>query len=261
MNVLVTAGGTVAPIDDVRQITNVSTGRFGAMIAEAALKRGATVWYLSPPSALKPFHRQALFDLDTHDPAAEVRRLAQLKIDWSRVANRCFLVPLREATVEEYALRLRAILELHPIDVAFLAMAVSDFAPERIPGKLSSDSETLTIECRRQPKVIQSVRDWSPETYLVGFKLLSNVPENELIRKAQEACQTNHGDLTVANDLRTVQAGRHTIHLVRPGQPVETYGPPDEIAETLVDRVFSWSLEKEQGSIESEDGDLPGLLP
>jgi phosphopantothenoylcysteine synthetase/decarboxylase len=173
MNVLVTAGGTVAPIDDVRQITNVSTGRFGAMIAEAALRRGATVWYLSPPAALKPFQRLAQFDLDANDPAAEVRRLAQLKIDWSRVANRCFLFPLPEATVEEYALRLRAALEVHRIDVAFLAMAVSDFAPKPIAGKISSETQTLTIECHRQPKVIQSVRDWSPGTYLVGFKLLS----------------------------------------------------------------------------------------
>ena len=63
-------------------------------------------------------------------------------------------------------------------------MAVSDFAPVARKGKLSSDAETLTIECHRQPKVIQSVRDWSPDAYLVGFKLLSNVPEAELIRQA-----------------------------------------------------------------------------
>ena len=28
---------------------------------------------------------------------------------------------------------------------------------------------------------------------------------------------------TVANDLHSLRAGRHTIHLVRPGQPLETY--------------------------------------
>jgi phosphopantothenate-cysteine ligase len=244
MNVLVTAGGTIAPIDDVRQITNVSTGRFGAMIAEAALRRGANVSYLGTPAALKPFHRQAQFDLDTLDPASEVRRLAQLKLDWSRVCQRCYFMPLPEPTVENYALRLQAILEIHRIDVAFLAMAVSDFAPEPFPGKLSSDASTLTIQCHRQPKVIQSVRDWAPDVYLVGFKLLSNASEAELIRQAEEACRTNRADLTVANDLSTVKAGRHTIHLVRTGQPVETYGPDVDIAEKLVDRVLTWAAAK-----------------
>lgn len=241
MNVLVTSGGTVAPIDDVRQITNASTGRFGSMIAEEALRRGANVWYLSPPAAQRPFHRLATFDLDSPDPAAEVRRLAHLRLDLEDVRDRCSFIPLRMPTVEEYALSLEATLKMNQIDIAFLAMAASDYAPDPSPGKLSSEEDTLTLRCRRLPKVIQSVRDWSPEVYLVGFKLLSNAPEAELIRQAKEACRVNRADLTVANDLKTVKAGRHTIHLVRPDEPTETYGPDDPIAERLVDRAFAWA--------------------
>ena len=40
MNVVVTGGGTIAPIDDVRLMTNVSSGRFAAAITEACLDRG-----------------------------------------------------------------------------------------------------------------------------------------------------------------------------------------------------------------------------
>jgi phosphopantothenate-cysteine ligase len=243
MNVVVTAGGTVAPIDDVRQITNVSTGRFGAMIAEAALRRGATVYYLHAPGALLPFDRLAKFNLHSSEPLAEIQRLTDLKIEWSRHSPRCYLAPLREATVKEYALQLWDILKSSRIDVAFLAMAVSDFVPEPVEGKLPSTTSTLTIHCRRQQKVIQSVRDWSPKTYLVGFKLLSGATKPELIRQAEEACRVNRADLTVANDLGTVKAGRHTIHLVRTGEPVESYGPPDDIAEQLVDRAFTWAAE------------------
>ena len=232
MNVLVTSGGTVAPIDDVRQITNASTGRFGAMIAEEALRRGATVSYLCTPAAQRPFHRLARFDLDAPDPAAEVRRLAHLRLDWDEVSGRCRLVPLVEGTVEEYAASLEQTLKAQRIDLAFLAMAASDFAPEPAPGKLSSDAPTLEIRCRRLPKVIQSARDWSPEAYLVGFKLLSDAPEAELIARALDACRVNRADLTVANDMATVRAGRHAIHLVRPGEPTESYGPrrPDRRA-------------------------------
>jgi phosphopantothenate-cysteine ligase len=241
MNVLVTSGGTIAPIDDVRAITNASTGRFGAMIAEEALRLGANVWYLSPPAALKPFHRLATFDLDTPDPAAEVRRLAQLQLDWARVSDRCDLVALNDPTVERYGHLVEAILKVQKIDIVFLAMAASDYAPEPARGKISSEADDLTIRCHRQPKVIRSVRDWSPDTYLVGFKLLSNASEYELIRQAREACLTNRANLTVANDLSTVKAGRHTIHLVSPDHPTETYGPEDSIAERLVERAFAWA--------------------
>ena len=72
----------------------------------------------------------------------------------------------------------------------------------------------------RIPKVCwPCVRDWSPSVYLVGFKLLSRVSEEELIRQAELAGMTNRANLTVANDLQTLVAGRHTIHLVRPGHP------------------------------------------
>jgi phosphopantothenate---cysteine ligase (CTP) len=259
MNVVVTSGGTVAPIDDVRQVTNTSTGRFGSMIAEEALRRGANVWYLSPPAALKPFHRLAKFDLDSPDPAAEVRRLAHLRLDWADVRDRCSLVPLREPTVEVYARTLESVLKANPIDVVFLAMAASDYAPEPTPGKLSSEGETLTLRCRRLPKVIRSVRDWSPEVYLVGFKLLSDAPEADLIRQAREACEANRADLTVANDLATVRAGRHTIHLVRPGHPTETFGPEGPIAERLVDRAFAWAGERPRPR--PRPADLPPLSP
>ena len=37
-NVVVTGGGTIAPIDDVRLLTNVSSGRFAAAITEACLE-------------------------------------------------------------------------------------------------------------------------------------------------------------------------------------------------------------------------------
>lgn len=242
MNVVVTSGGTVAPIDGVRQITNASTGRFGAMIAEEALRRGADVWYLAPPDAQGPFHRLARFDLDAADPDAEVRRLANLLIDWSEARDRFHPVPLAKPTVANYSAALEATLQARRVDVAFLAMAASDFAPEPVAGKLSSDSEVLTLRCRRLPKVIRSVRAWSPEVYLVGFKLLVDVPEAELIRQAEAACLENRANLTVANDLTTVRAGRHAIHLVRPGEPTESYAEPeDPIAERLVERAFAWA--------------------
>ena len=72
MNVVVTGGGTIAPIDDVRLLTNVSSGRFAAAITEACLDRGANVWHIHTASAQLPLRRFAEFALDVADPAAEL---------------------------------------------------------------------------------------------------------------------------------------------------------------------------------------------
>ena len=50
--VLVTAGGTIEPLDPVRYLGNRSTGRMGYAIAQQAASRGAEVVLISGPSAL-----------------------------------------------------------------------------------------------------------------------------------------------------------------------------------------------------------------
>src|SRR5947208_3659977 len=102
MNILVTGGGTVAPIDDVRQIANMSTGRFSSAISEAALDRGHRVWHLHAPGALTPFALASRFDLDA-EPVAEFGRLRGVKADWDAVRDRLTVVPIRPGTVEAYA--------------------------------------------------------------------------------------------------------------------------------------------------------------
>lgn len=239
MNVVVTGGGTAAPIDDVRSIANVSTGRFSAAISEACLRRGAAVAHVHAPSAQLPFLRAAGYDLDAPDPAAESARLDALRREWQSVRDRLRLLPLRRGGVADYAEVLRRALTDRPVDVAFLAMAVSDFEPEPVAGKIDSGTTSLVIHARPTAKVIRSVRDWSPGVYLVGFKLLSRAEPAELVRAAEAACRTNRADLTVANDLQTLREGRHTLHLVRPGHPTETLGPCDALADALVGRVFA----------------------
>jgi len=240
--VVVTGGGTIAPIDDVRILTNVSSGRFAAAITEACLERNAAVWHIHAPTALLPFVRSARFDLDAPDPAAEIDRLARLREKWQSMRDRLHLVPLQVGTVADYQQTLKRTLQDRSIDLAFLTMAVSDFEPEPRAGKISSDAaESLIIHCTRTPKVIRSVRDWSPSIYLVGFKLLSGVSPEVLIRQAEIACRTNRAQLTVANDLELIRQGRHTLHLVRPGFEPETLPSGDDLADRLVDRVFSWA--------------------
>jgi phosphopantothenate-cysteine ligase len=248
MNVVVTGGGTIAPIDDVRFITNMSSGRFAAEITEACLRRGEAVWHIHPPSAQVPFQRSARFDLESADLNAEFDRLARLRAEWLAYRRRLHLVPFKPGRVADYADALEGVLRAEAIDVALLAMAASDFEPDPTAGKISSSTPELVIRCNRTQKVIRSVRDWSPGTYLVGFKLVSGVDPDELIRQAEAACRTNRADLTVGNDLSLLRAGRHTLHLVRPGCEPETLGPSESLGEMLVDRVLSLAARRGNGN-------------
>jgi phosphopantothenate---cysteine ligase (CTP) len=243
MNVVVTGGGTIAPIDDVRLMTNVSSGRFAAAISEACLHRGANVWHIHALTAQIPLRRFAEFALDAIDNASELGRLAQLRERWLKERDRLNLIALKIGNVSDYATTLEHVLRSHPIDVVFLPMAVADFEPEPVPGKISSESESLILRCRPTPKVIRLVRDWSSSVYLVGFKLLSRVSREELVRRAEVACRDNRADLTVANDLQTLRQGQHTVHLVRPGKDSETLEPGPALAERLVARVLIWANE------------------
>jgi phosphopantothenate-cysteine ligase len=244
MNAVVSGGGTIAPIDDVRLMTNISSGRFAAAISEAFLDRGASVWHVHTPSAQLPLLRFAQFAPEAVDPAAELERLVRLRQRWLSLRDRLRLVPLQDGTVADYAATLKGIFDTQAIDVAVLAMAVSDFEPEPYAGKVSSDAEFLVVQCRRTPKVIRSVRDWAPSVYLVGFKLLSRASREELIQRAESAGRINRADLTVANELQTLRQGRHTLHLVRPGTEPETLEPGDDLADRLVARILAWAGNK-----------------
>ena len=179
MNVVVTGGGTIAPIDDVRRLTNVSTGRFAAAITEACLERGAAG--LARPRRRRPSSRCvgcAAFDLDARRPgrragppratSAVDGGVPGIGCTWSRSAR-----GPSPNTPRHSAER------LHP-RIRSTSPSWRWRSPTSSPSQRRQDQTptptTLVIRCRRTPKVIRSVRDWAPSVYLVGFKLLSDAP-------------------------------------------------------------------------------------
>lgn len=242
MNVLVTGGGTIAPIDDVRRIVNVSSGRFSAMLSEAFLRRSCRVTHLFTPGALRPFHRLAAFDLSATDPEAESRRIARLRDEWLSIRERYTECPLRVGTVLDYAQTLGTTLRANRFDLILLAMAVSDYEPEPRLGKLESSAETLDVHCRRTPKVILAVRGQAPDAYLVGFKLLSGSTREALSTAGHDACRINRSNATIANDLSSLREERHEVLLVPARGPAEHFAPGDDLADRLAKRLLDAAL-------------------
>lgn len=207
---LITSGPTRAPLDAVRYITNKATGRLGAMIAEGALQRGADVTYVYGRPGELPVARGGrdhlrLIPVETVDDLVAVFR-------------------------EELPKRYDAV--VHP-------MAVLDFQPDSVRSyKTGSDVEEWVIRLVPTQKAIKIVKDLAPDTFLVGFKLEIGKESRELLAIALEFLRRNRCDLVVANDLKEIEAGRHTGYFVAPdGNVTKTAVGKEAIARALIESL------------------------
>lgn len=207
MRALITAGGTRELIDDVRVLTNLSTGRFGCAIAEATLAAGMETTILGGATVM-----------------ARRRELSE------GIALRPFegFSSLRQELE-------RAIDDLRP-DLVFMAAAVSDYSPARHAGKMPSSADRITIHLERNPKLLASLRDrCGPEAVIVGFKLLSAVAPATLLQVARDQSRRCRLDMTVANDLAELGGPEHPVSLVLPdGRSRRCRGARAEVAAAVV---------------------------
>src|SRR5471032_2536367 len=84
MNCIVTAGPTYEPLDDVRRLTNFSTGRLGTELANYLAARGHKVVLLIGEQATHAGERRAQrveFFSTTADLHAKLKALSAKKVD------------------------------------------------------------------------------------------------------------------------------------------------------------------------------------
>ena len=178
LEVIITSGGTISKIDDVRHIGNFSSGTTGTLIAEEFLRRGHYVHYIHAKNAKRPFRHRLIFDSDAAfgEEAARLRHV-QRKI----LAYRDHLQEHAFETFEEYFSLVQELVTKKTANAIILAAAISDYGIKPVAGKISSDLESMTLELQRNPKVISHIKKWDPTIFQVGFKLLTNTPIEQLI--------------------------------------------------------------------------------
>lgn len=210
MNILITSGGTKVPLDEVRHLGNMSSGRFGADIAKAALKAGHTVTFLYAKGSVRPDE----VTLNLGQGSKALKTLFALMNDSELIwGYRNLLTVDQFANFDEYAAKLQSHLENDKPDVTMLTAAVSDYGVAPTAGKISSDKDSLTFTLTRLPKLIAKVKEWCPTTFLVGFKLLAGASPLEVYRAAMKQLETAQSDLVVANDLHDIKKGAHALHV------------------------------------------------
>lgn len=227
MKIVVTAGGTSERIDDVRTITNSSTGSLGFAIgsAFAAEDEVEKIYYLHGKRAVWP-------ENDKVEPI-EIGGVMDLQESLTKVLTEDKIDAVIHAmAVSDYM--------VHQITTLDKLMGTEDpeHAQNLTGNKISSDIDDLIIHMKRSPKVISKIKEVSPETTLVGFKLLSGVPHEELIDVGYRLLQKNSCDFVMANDLREIGKDFHKGYLIHKDKSYDSMNTNDEIAAMIVRRVL-----------------------
>jgi phosphopantothenoylcysteine decarboxylase/phosphopantothenate--cysteine ligase len=165
--VLITAGPTFEPIDPVRGITNISSGKMGYAIARAAREAGAIVTLVSGPTALTEPHGVKRVDVRT----------------------------ARDMLEEVLAYVNRA-------DVFISVAAVSDWrvanASDSKIKKSDVDHKALHLEFTENPDILATVAGLPNAPYCVGFA----AETDHIEQYAREKRAKKQVPLLVANDAR-----------------------------------------------------------
>jgi len=166
--ILLTAGPTRAFIDDVRFLSNASSGRMAAALAAAALARGHEVAIVSGP----------------------------VHVAYPKAAR---VIPV-VTTAEMLA---AALAELPACDGVIAAAAPCDFEPVRkVAGKIPRAGAGLTLELRPTPDVIATLACKSPRRqWFVAFALEPGADP----RRAFAKIEAKRCDLIVVNDLTAME--------------------------------------------------------
>jgi phosphopantothenoylcysteine decarboxylase/phosphopantothenate--cysteine ligase len=166
---LITLGRTVEHIDPIRVLTNNSTGKMGSALARAALLLGAQVTVVAGKISVPVPGSARRLDVSSADEMFETVR--------------------GELTAGQY-------------DFFIGCAAVGDWKPEKAAAEKISTHKEKLLDLRLVPtrKIIDEVKAWSPETFLVAFRAVHGLQAAALVDDAAARLEAARADLIVAND-------------------------------------------------------------
>ncbi|MDD1768260.1 MAG: bifunctional phosphopantothenoylcysteine decarboxylase/phosphopantothenate--cysteine ligase CoaBC [Methanomassiliicoccales archaeon] len=197
-SVLIIGGSSEEPIDDMRIVTNRGTGETAVQLALAAFERGADV---------------------------------DLWMGRSLVPLPSFIPTRRFTTVGDLIEMIKDV----DHDIVIVPAALSDFAPERTTGKISSERNRVVLSLTRCPKILESLRDM--KRILVGFKAESGVGSKGLEKRAIVRLKSVGLDMIVANDLKDVSLNETKVTIVSMTAKKVVAGTKRYVADCILDEV------------------------
>ncbi len=192
MKLLVTAGNTQTPIDDVRCITNIFSGRTGGRIAVEAYRRGHAVTIAtSVPKVLAELAPGIAFDPSRWQvrPYQTYDDLHALLIEL--VPGNRFDAIVQSAAVSDYT-----------VAGCFVPDAAGRPTIDVAKGKVKGSHPELWLKLIPAAKLIDRIRsEWNFTGTLVKFKLEVGLATKDLFEVAEASRRHSLADLMVANTL------------------------------------------------------------
>jgi len=166
--VLMTAGPTIEYIDPVRVISNLSSGKTGVLLASELISAGAKVTLVYGPGTAEP-------------PSGA-------KVIPVKTAKEMFDTVKKEMKKK--------------FDIVILAAAASDYTVDNPShSKIKSSKKSLQIKLKHAPKIIDQIKKWQKDVFLVGFKAETNLSKKKLEKVARKKMKESKADLIIANDV------------------------------------------------------------
>ncbi len=229
--VLITGGGTREPIDGVRYLSNFSTGRTAASLANSFLAAGYRVIFLHGLGACLPFTTAG-------SSGGSLERI-------EFTSHQSLLVHLTK------------ILRQEDLKAVIMAAAVSDFSVRSIlcadgteitdreilgPESLKlSSAQDLQIHLRRNSKILPQIKELAKPSspVVIGFKLTHQASEEDRRQKVSSLFASGGVDAVVHNDLSEISPDgvEHLSALYVRGDFVEQWKSKDQMAQGLIKLV------------------------
>jgi phosphopantothenoylcysteine decarboxylase/phosphopantothenate--cysteine ligase len=212
-HVLITSGATRERVDQVRFITNMSTGKTGAHIADQFARAGWQVTYLHGESALLPqsaaIHSVSFSD---YESLAQLLRLSLSEINY-QVIIQC-------AAVSDYT-----IADVQSETGSLLTSG----------GKLKSE-QNLVLHLKATSKLILNLKEWArlKNPVVIGFKLTDTQDPKEQKAAVSRLLERAEVDVVVWNNLDQVGHHRHQGLVYQKSGFVTPFENKDDLSSQLI---------------------------
>ncbi len=195
--ICIIGGSSYENIDDVRIITNNSTGETAVDIAMMAYYLGADV---------------KLF-------------LGNVRVEIPRF--------LKFENFTNLASLVSKIDEIRKSEIVIVPAALSDFTVVKKKGKISTE-KSFSATLKPTPKFLKLLRA-KYKGKIVGFKAEYGVSRDELISRARKRMAEYSLDMVVANDLKNVKPGLTKVVVIKGSEKTDLEGEKTEVAKRILE--------------------------
>jgi len=200
--ILVIGGATAEPIDDIRVLTNRSSGKTAVALAKNAFERGADVevWYGHGEERVPSYISVKSFE--TLDDLIKLIKTGKLK----------------------------------QFDSIIVCAALANYRPVRYKGKIPSGKKELVVTMTAAPRVIQKLKSGAPGAQLIAFKVEQNKTTVE--QKSYELLKDTKLDFVIGNTVAAFGKDESEIWIIdTKGKGVYKKGKKEELAKYILDNV------------------------